>query len=107
MAHTPGAKQTADHTPEERKPERPDLPAKVRREVGPSGLSPLYIVDDDGNDRRHTKNEGTDNGHGGRYADQKTQGVQGIYEVCNGDEARCRRSVGDCGVVGHEGCSLS
>jgi hypothetical protein len=93
-AHESDEKHAADHTPEEGKPERPDLPAKVRLEVGAPGLSSLYIVDDDGNDRGHAKDEGTDDGRGGRYADQQAQGVQGVHEVCNGDEARCRCSVG-------------
>src|SRR5262245_36897182 len=59
----------ADHTPEERKPERSNLPAEVRLEIAASRLSSLYVVDDDGNDRRHAKYEGTDNGRGGGYAD--------------------------------------
>src|SRR5262249_30774461 len=93
------------HTPEERKPERPDLPTKVRLEVAPSRLTSLYIIDDDGNDRRHAKHEGTDNSRGGRDADQQAQGVQRIDTMGNGNKARWRGSDGRCGVVGHERCA--
>ena len=90
----------ADHAPEEGKPKRPDLPAKVRLEEGPSCLSPLYVVDDHSNDRRHAKNKGADNGCGGRYADEKAQGVQGIHQVSNADERR-HRFGGKFGILGH------
>jgi hypothetical protein len=117
MVHTPAAKKTpiASGIPtrvtnsipptthqRKRKPKGPDLPAKVRLEEGASRLTPLYVVDNYSNDRWHAKDERTDNGRGGRHADQKAQGVQGIHEVCNGDEAWCRLSGGDFGFVGHE-----
>src|SRR5262245_20150313 len=106
-AHDSNEQHAADHTPEERKPERPDLPAKVRLEVAASRFSSLYIVDDDGNDRRHAKDEGTDNSRGGCYTDQQAQRVQGIDTMGNSNEARRRSSDRCCGVVRHERCSVS
>src|SRR5215475_15581770 len=106
-AYQGNEQHAADHTPEERKPERPDLPAKVRLEVAASRFSSLYIVDDDGNDRRYAKHEGTDNSRGGCYADQQAQRVQGIDTMGNGDEARWRNSDGRFDAIGHERCSFS
>src|SRR5262247_2966641 len=106
-AHDSNEQHAADHTPEERKPERPDLPAKVRLEVAASRFSSLYIVDDDGNERRHAKDEGTDNSRGSCYADQQAQRVQGIDTMGNSNEARWRSSDRCCGVVRHERCSVS
>src|SRR5262245_14575596 len=96
-----------DHTPEERKPERADLPAKVRLEVAATRFASLYVVDDDGNDRRYAKHEGTDNSRSGCYADQQAQRVQGIDEMGNGDETRWRNSDGRFDAIGHERCSFS
>src|SRR5215475_8468841 len=106
-AHNSNEQHAADHTPEERKPERSDLPAKVRLEVCASRLSSLYVVDDDGNDRRYAKHESTDNSRGGCYADQQAQRVQGIDTMGNSNEARWRSSDRCCGVVRHERCSFS
>src|SRR5262249_34764762 len=106
-AHESDEQHAADDAPEKRKPECSDLPAKVRLEVAPSRLASLYVVDDDGNDRRHAKHEGTDNSRGGCHADQQAQRVQGIDTMGNGNKARWRDSDGRCGVVGHERCSFS
>src|ERR1044071_9103311 len=85
-ANNSNEQQSAGQAPKKRKPERPDLPAKMRFQKSPARLAALHVIDDNGNDRRQAKNKRADDRRRGRDADHKTQRVQRVNRMRDGDE---------------------
>jgi hypothetical protein len=76
----------AEGDPEQSKPERSDLPAKVRVKPGVASLAPLDIVQNDGDDRRPAGEECADYRGRANDASQQAERVKGVHDLCPGDQ---------------------
>jgi hypothetical protein len=76
----------AEGDPEQSKPERANLPAKMRFKPGPASLAPLDVVQNDGDDRRPAGEECADYRGSANDAGQQAERMKGIHDLGPGDQ---------------------
>src|SRR5262249_8775317 len=94
--------ERAERYPQQPEPERADLPPEVRLEPRTARLAPLYVVQDDGDDRRPAREEREDNGGGGDDARDEADGVQGVDDVGQPHDRVSRLDRGRALAVRHQ-----